>query len=310
MKGKILVTGYMEPDLDGTACAYAYAEFLKIRGEDVVAGAFGKPHREAQFVLDRFKINGLENAEKLAGKCKWTILVDASDYSKGVSRKIKPADVIEVIDHRKINEAHKFPNAKVQIELVGAAATLIAEKFHAEKIPISKESALLLYAAIASNTINFKAPLTTERDIKMAQWLSSKAAVPKDLVHDMFVHKSRLDKPLKQVLIDDAAFFTFGGKSLAALQLEIVDAEKFVESSGEKIRKAIEAIKKETKCDLIYLSLIDVEKAYNIFMVIDEASANLLNSAVKVRFSKDTARTSSIIMRKQTIPLIKEVLER
>lgn len=53
---KILVTSLQNPDLDGTACALAYAEFLNKKGYDAIAGIFGVPHREAQFVLDKFNI--------------------------------------------------------------------------------------------------------------------------------------------------------------------------------------------------------------------------------------------------------------
>jgi oligoribonuclease NrnB/cAMP/cGMP phosphodiesterase (DHH superfamily) len=46
-----LVTAYVCPDLDGAACAVAYAEFLQKRGEAAEAGILGTPHVEAQFVL-------------------------------------------------------------------------------------------------------------------------------------------------------------------------------------------------------------------------------------------------------------------
>ena len=75
------------------------------------------------------------------------------------------ACAIEVVDHRAVNEADKFQNAKIQIEMVGSAATLIAEKFLHATTSTSPESAALLYSAIISNTINFQANVTTDRDI-------------------------------------------------------------------------------------------------------------------------------------------------
>jgi len=175
---KLLVTSYKNPDLDGTACAFSYAEFLRKSGKDVVAAVFGKPHREAQFVLNKFNIPALENAEKVVNNVDGIIIVDASDL-RGLSDRIQPEKVVEIIDHRKIHEANKFPNAKAQIELVGSAATLIAEKFYKNKTTISQESAALLFSAIVSNTINFQANVTTERDHKMADWLKTKFSLPK-----------------------------------------------------------------------------------------------------------------------------------
>jgi len=143
MKAKILVTAYENPDLDGTACAFGYAEFLKKTGIDAVVGIFGNAHREAQFVFNKFKIDKIGDANKLIDQYESVILVDASDL-KGLSQKIDPSKVVEIVDHRKVNESSKFPNAKVQIEFVGSAATLIAEKFYKNKIEVSKESAALI----------------------------------------------------------------------------------------------------------------------------------------------------------------------
>ena len=123
---KILVTSYKNPDLDGVACTYAYTEFLYATCKDVLGAISGSPHMEAQFVLDKFNIPSLENAEKIINAIEQIILVDTSDI-KSLSDQIQSHKVIEIIDHRKVNEANKFPNAKIQIDLVGAASTLIAE---------------------------------------------------------------------------------------------------------------------------------------------------------------------------------------
>ena len=56
MDEKILVTSYNNPDVDGTACSYAYSEFLRNKNINAQAGVFGKVHKEAQFVLDKFNI--------------------------------------------------------------------------------------------------------------------------------------------------------------------------------------------------------------------------------------------------------------
>jgi inorganic pyrophosphatase/exopolyphosphatase len=64
-KMNFLVTPYKNPDLDGTAYAFGYTGFLRKNGKDVVAAIFGKPHKEAQFVLDKFNISALEKAEEV-----------------------------------------------------------------------------------------------------------------------------------------------------------------------------------------------------------------------------------------------------
>ena len=196
----ILVTGGEEPDIDAAACAYAYAELLRHEGKDALAVSFGRPHIEAEFVFDFLKIPGLAKGDAEVKECKEVILVDASELHV-ISPAIDPKKVIQIIDHRKSNDAHKFPNAKVQIELVGAAATLIAEKFFAKKQTPSREAAVLLYSAIVSNTINFKANLTTDRDRKMANWLKPLCGIPENYIHQMFEHKSAFKGSINDPLL-------------------------------------------------------------------------------------------------------------
>lgn len=74
---------------------------------------------ETKYVFDRFVflypqiISNADNFDEV-------VLVDSSDPN-GLEGKISLGKVIEIVDHRQIHEANKFPKAKVQIELVGAA---------------------------------------------------------------------------------------------------------------------------------------------------------------------------------------------
>lgn len=194
-QSRIIVTGYSNPDLDGIASTIAYGELLKKQGKNARVALFGTPHREAQFVFKTFDIDKPAQAENILSQEDKLILVDASDL-RGISNLIDPKQVIEIIDHRKINQADKFPNAKIQIELVGSCATLIAEKFFKEKVIITSSSAALLYSAIISNTVNFQANITTDRDKKMSYRLVRQFNLPKGYTHKMFVAKSVFNKGL------------------------------------------------------------------------------------------------------------------
>lgn len=305
----ILVTAYTNPDLDGTACAIAYAEFLQKKDIDAVAGVFGIPHREAQFVFKHFSIPSPVNAEKVIIKQTKVIIVDSSDLN-GISPKINPLQVIEVIDHRKVHEADKFPNAKIQIELVGSCATLIAEKFYQEKINISKTSAALLYSAIISNTVNFRNKVTTNRDKEIALWLQGKIDVSDNYAHLMFVDKSKFSKPLKEVFLDDFAFFNFSDKKTGIAQLEIVNVESFIETNLDEIKKVLHEIKQEKSMDMIFLTCIDTEKGCNELVAIDQATEKLLDQTLFVSFHNGIAKRNKIIMRKEIVPLLKSFLEK
>jgi len=52
---KIIVTSYPNPDLDGTACAIAYSEFLNKNGRPASYKLFGNWQSEVDFVLKYLK---------------------------------------------------------------------------------------------------------------------------------------------------------------------------------------------------------------------------------------------------------------
>jgi len=305
---KILVTTYPSPDIDGAACSFAYAEFLNKKGYDAVAGIFDAPHREAQFVLDKFNIK-INRLTSLPEGYKNIILVDMSDL-ESLPRLIKPEHVIEIIDHRKINEAKKFINAKIQIELVGACATLIAEKFKENNLSISREAAVLLYSAVVSNTINFQGKLTTARDKNMGEWLTKQVELPANFIHEMFVAKSNIIKPLKDVLLEDFKAFQFNNKKVGIAQLEIINTNQYIKNNLPEIIKTLIEIKEQKFLDYIFLNSLDLEGAGNTLVAVDEDITRLLESILNIKFINHLATAGRLIMRKEITPLMQNFFEK
>ena len=304
----ILVTCYVNPDLDGVAGAIAYGEFLQKTGKNAVVGIIGEPHNEAKYILDRFGFkypSMIENADNFDE----VILVDASDLN-GLEGKISAEKVIEIIDHRKVHEADKFPKAKAQIELVGAAATLVAEKFMQNNIDISKESATLVYGAIISNTLNFKGSVTTDRDKEAATWLNKVAKLPEDFWKDLFIAKSDLSgNKLAQRIEGDFAWFVMGDKKVGIAQVEMIGAKKLVNERNGEIIQVLEKIKKEMSLDFIFQNTIELENTKNFFVAQDSGTKKLLEKVLNVQFAGVVAERPNLIMRKQIVPLLKEELE-
>ncbi|MCX6780380.1 MAG: hypothetical protein NT034_04380, partial [Candidatus Magasanikbacteria bacterium] len=185
-------------------------------------------------------------------------------------------------------------------------ATLIAEKFFNTKIKISKDSAVLLYGAIVSNTMNFKGNVTTDRDIKMAQWLKEEVEITEDFVYEMFAYKSNLDQPLKEVLMSDFKIFDLSGKKVSIAQLEILDTDGYVKNNLVEIRQVLKELKAEQHLDYIFLNFIDLAKGMNSFVAVDEKTVELLSKVLSVKFENDIAYSNSMLLRKQIYPLIKE----
>ncbi len=304
----ILVTSYTGPDLDASACAVAYAEFLNKTGKEAVAGIMGDLHIEAKFVFEKsgapmpLRLKDAHGFEQI-------ILVDTSNLTM-FEGKLLPKRVIEIIDHRDVHQAEQFPNAKVQIEKVGAAATLVAERFMESGIAISKESAVLLYGAIASNTLNFKGGRTTERDKKAFTWLEERTGVNKDFVHEMFLAKSDLSGArLKEALWSDFSWYTFGGKIVAIAQLEMIGGRGLAQTRREDILNELRNIKEKKSADYIFLNIIELEEQGNVFVAEKKDMQIILSQLFSVSFSEKIARHQGLLMRKDIVPKLKRYFE-
>lgn len=305
----ILITAYVSPDLDGYACAVAYAELLNNQGISAIAGIIDSAHDEVKYVLQRFN---LTPAESIANddNYKTVILVDASDII-GLEGKIRPEKVIEIIDHRQINESDKFTNAKVQIELVGAAATLIAEKYILTNSKISPRAAILLYSAIISNTLNFKGGVTTDRDRQAAAWLNNYISVDDNYWQELFLAKSNLSgENLEKRIESDFAWFELGGKKIGVAQLEIIGADKLINDRFEEIISVLNKIKVNLNIDHVFQNTIELAVGINYLITDDKLMQNILESALDIKFTNSVALRKTLIMRKQIVPLIKIELEK
>jgi manganese-dependent inorganic pyrophosphatase len=306
---KILITSYINPDLDGVAGIFAYNELLKNEGKEGTIGVLGEVQDEVKYIFDYlkikypYKINNSKNFDEV-------ILIDASHLNT-LGRHIEPDKVVEIIDHRKVHETEKFPNAKVQIELVGAAATLVVERLIQGNVSISVNVATLLLGAIISNTFNLKSSITTDRDRKVVEYLSKKVQLPENFWEDFFIAKSDLSgEKLAQRMEIDIAIYEAGKKKVGICQLEIYGARKLVAERETEIINILKKIKDKSKLDIIFLNIIRIDELKNFFITWQEETKKLLEKVLKITFNGDVAENDQLIMRKQIIPLLKEELEK
>ncbi len=302
----ILLTPKIHPDLDGVACAYAYQKLLVQKGNHAFAILYGRPHIEAQYVLNRFHINDiLSKSEERFDKY---ILCDASDL-KGMPDNIQPEAVIEVVDHREVHDASTlFPNARITIEMVGAAATLIAEKYRSAGMVLDEKSAMLLYGAIYSNTLNLKANVTTNRDKEILTWIESNFPIPSDFISDMFETKSKgINDHIEGPLIDDAKEFEMNGVKFGIAQLEVYGSVEVLKQK-KKILDILTRMKEDLDLSWNFLTIADFKTGENIFISPYKKACEILSKAFGISFEGNIGRYNMLILRKEIIPKLKVLI--
>lgn len=300
---KYVTTSYSGPDLDGYSCTVAYAELLRVQGKDAIASLWGDVHLEVEWVLKEFglvrpSLVDMEENDRI-------VLLDASspdDLPGG----IRPEQVIEVIDHRKIHRASEFVHATIQIELVGAAATLVAERFQKAGIMPSKESALLLYGGILSNTQNFSA-IDTPRDREMAAWLKGISEAPHDLAERMFTAKSDLKGDrLRQSIQNDTKILQLHGKIVGIAQLEVFEVSSLIDARRNEMESILDEVRREHDCDVTFLNMKDLATGQSTIVCRDDETSVLLHGLPDVEWNGRVGLSKTLTLRKQLSAWIDE----
>jgi inorganic pyrophosphatase/exopolyphosphatase len=304
----IIVTSYDSPDLDGIACSIAYAELLNQKGISAKALYYGDLGLEVDFVKDCANNFPIEKHEGVYDSGADFVLVDTADPD-AVDPNIPIEKVVDIFDHRQLVFVEKFSNAQKHIELVGSCATLIAEQFKTAKLTPSKNSAIYLYSAIVSNTINFKNSVTTQRDVDMANWLKEIAGLDNEYTRQMFLAKSNINtNNLYDVLFQDFAIKNINDKKVGIAQIEMVDVDRMSSDLNNTLIQTLNRFKAENQLDLVFFTGIDIIKGFNIFYTVDDESQKVFSKALGISIITPGYKTDSIIMRKQIWPKLESVL--
>lgn len=297
---EILVTPKVTPDLDGVSCALAYAQLLGNTAQGIVTGS---PQSEVQYFITQHGIVVPTRPDEISGPWTRFALVDASSM-KGMPKVVKAEQVIEIIDHREAHPEEDFPNAKIQNELIGAAATLIVERFiQASQKPLPKH-AKLLYGAIFHNTLDLLASNTDPRDKAAIKFLEENYSLNHQIVADMFTYSTKsIFADMHKALLED--FKTFG--HYVFCQLIIWGGD--LRSHEEEISQTLQELEQSNRSQWSILSTVDLERRQNIFYAESPRAKAVLGQILGVKFDGNWATLSQVLLRKQIYPKIDAVLK-
>ena len=154
---------------------------ISFRESDFVADIkpimLNKRHRDFLIVDDEGCYTGMISRRTLIDmNTKKVILVDHNEVDQAADG-VDEAEVMEIIDHHKLGTVETIRPVKVRNEPVGCTATIVYEMYMENQIPVSKEIAGILCAAILSDTLMFRSPTCTEMDKMVAEHLAEIAEI-------------------------------------------------------------------------------------------------------------------------------------
>jgi len=228
--------------------------------DDVLNKVVKSRYRSYPVVDDKGKIYGLiSRYHLLNARRKQIILVDHNETAQSVDG-LMEADLIEVVDHHRIGDIQTTKPINFRNQLVGSTCTIIANLYDENRVPMDKNMAGLLCAAILSDTLNFKSPTTTLTDIHTAQRCARVAELNTDaLAKDIFTEGAGLhEKSALEIIENDIKEFTVGNYRVRVGQMSLFDINQ-VESVREDILKSMKNYVDEKRVDLLLLLFTSLE---------------------------------------------------
>jgi len=287
---------YINPDLDGVACSIA----LEVLGcPKWSARILGTIDAETSAVLEMlgFAVPPAVEAWDLIDEI-W--LVD-THHPNQLPPDLPEARVTRITDHHLSGDASRYPNADVQNELVGAAATLIAERFFQRKISVPRDLAPLLQAAIISNTLDFRAPATSSRDHLAYETLRSINPADPVLFDKMRdARRAGLRRDIGSILRTDTKTFDTAYGAVIISQVEAPGALELLEHAN--FTKVLNEMAAARSCALAIANLVDTEQCKSAVVATEVIVARVLSAGLHRPLDPDgVIRVDRLLQRKTDI---------
>jgi manganese-dependent inorganic pyrophosphatase len=310
---ELIVIGHKSPDTDAVTSAITYANLKNMMGvKEAFPAVPGDINDETRFVLDYFKVPYPEKITDCRQRCKQVILVDHNETAHAVDY-LDMENVVEVIDHHRIGG---FTSSKAIFflnEPVGATGGVVANLYEQNKVPISREMAGLMLSAILSDTILFKSPTTSPRDVAAVERLAKIAGVDAMTFGMALLRvKSNIaSKSAGDILAGDFKKYNFSGVKAGVGQIEVMDLNNLA-SKRTAIVEEMNKMKDAEKLDMIVMMLTDVMKeASDLLFVGNAEAAQGFEKAFGGKITDNAIYKEKVLSRKkQVIPVLEAVFKK
>ena len=184
-------------------------------------------------------------------------MVDHNEATQSVDN-IENAKIVEVVDHHRINIATDEPlvyNAKPY----GCTATILYEEYKTKGFDIDKETAILMLSAITSDTLLFKSPTCTPRDVEVFHELEKIAGVDGS-EYGLKLLKAGTDisdYSADEIVNLDAKLFEQNGKKIVVCQVNTADIDDVLKRKDELV-EAIEKVVEEKELNYFMFVITDI----------------------------------------------------
>ncbi len=301
---KTLIFGHKNPDTD-SICASIVLQDLenKIGDYDTVACRLGKINKETEFALNYFKVLPPELIENVTDADS-VILVDHNSFSQSVDG-IEKAKIEKVVDHHNITGFEtKEPLHYIGVP-VGSTCTIIYGLYDMNNIEISPSCAGLMLSAIISDTLLFKSPTCTKKDIEIAEKLAKIAKID---IESYGLELLKAGTDLSEFSADeliniDSKEFTFNFTKIQIAQVNTVSIEDVLKDK-DNIEFAIKTFIEKNNLDLFIFAITDILNNNSQIIALGKRT-DIVEKSYDVILRDNMAFLPGVVSRKkQIVPIV------
>ena len=202
---------------------------------------------------------------------KQVVLVDHNEAAQSVPG-LEQVEILEIIDHHRLADIQTGQPIRVRNEPVGSTNTIITAMYQENGIVPPPKIAGLMAGAILSDTVMFKSPTCTKRDIAMAERLARFAKISlEELGKELFSSGVSDGKSAEELFKTDYKQFHISGQNIGVSQITSADAEHVLQRRDEFLA-VMETERSRRGYHLVILMITDVlkEGSYLLYVGSDE----------------------------------------
>ena len=236
---------------------------------------------------------------------KKVIMVDHNEFSQSVEG-IQDAHILEVVDHHKFANFQTNEATKIRTEPVGCTSTIVYGLYKEAKIEPDEKTALLMLSAILSDTLLFKSPTCTSRDVEVAKELAKLAKVDniQEYGMEMLVAGTSMAKSsMKEIINQDKKIFPIGDMEIAVAQINTVQIEE-LSGRKEEIAKEIEHEIGKYGYSLFLFVVTDIINSNSLVFTYGKEIELVENAFKKEVVNNEILLENVVSRKKQIIPFL------
>ena len=239
------------------------------------------------------------------------ILVDHNEKGQAVDG-ISSANVIEVIDHHRIDSVETVNPIYFRAQPLGCTATIVATMYRENGIMIEPTIAGLLCSAILSDTLMFRSPTCTPADESIARELAKIAGITiKEHAMGMFNAGSKLGrKTPDEIFHIDCKRFNAAASSIIVSQVTSV-SEKELAKVKRRLLPYMEKLQPSSGADMLFAMLTNIIDETTELLFVGQNAKAVVQTAFRCEPDSDSAFLPGVVSRKKQViaPLIAAIDE-